>query len=52
MKFERKPIESNPTCAMCGKAINSHTPEKMKECANERKNANTNTGSKPEYSKS
>ncbi|HXU95884.1 MAG TPA: hypothetical protein VFP45_05555 [Candidatus Nitrosotalea sp.] len=37
MKFERKPIEVTPTCAMCGKPINAHTPEQMKICTQERR---------------
>jgi hypothetical protein len=37
MKFERKPIEVTPTCAMCGKPINVHTPDQMKFCALERR---------------
>ena len=37
MKFERKPIEVTPTCAMCGKPINLHTSDQMKFCALERR---------------
>ena len=37
MKFERKPIEVTPTCAMCGKLVNLHTTEQMKICTQERK---------------
>ncbi|MDE1762747.1 MAG: hypothetical protein KGH88_00685 [Thaumarchaeota archaeon] len=48
MKFERKPIETNPTCAMCGKAIKSHTAEEMTKCVNERRDANTNARSNPQ----
>ena len=37
MKFERKPIEVTPTCAMCGKPINIHTTDQMKFCTQERR---------------
>ena len=37
LKFERKPIEPNPTCAMCGKPIKLHTMEEIKKCSNERR---------------
>ena len=37
MKFERKPIEVTPTCAMCGKPINAHTSEQIKSCTQERR---------------
>lgn len=37
MKFERKPIESKPTCAMCGRSIRDHTQEEMNICIKERK---------------
>ena len=39
MKFERKPILPNPTCAMCGKPIKDHTTEEIKNCAKERRNS-------------
>jgi len=39
MKFERKPIRPNPTCAMCGKPINEHTSQEMKICMEERRNS-------------
>jgi len=38
MKFERKPIQPNPTCAMCGKPIKEHTSQEMKICMEERHN--------------
>ena len=37
MKFERKPIQPNPTCAMCGKPIKVHTSEEIKNCMKERR---------------
>jgi hypothetical protein len=37
MKFERKPIEVLPTCAMCTRPIKEHTPEQMKICKGERR---------------
>jgi hypothetical protein len=37
MKFERKPIEVTPTCAMCGKSVKEHTAEQMKSCSQERR---------------
>ena len=39
MKFERKPIQPNPTCAMCGKPIKEHTSEEIKICMGERRNS-------------
>lgn len=39
MKFERKPIQPNPTCPMCGKPIKEHTSEEMKNCTNQRREA-------------
>jgi len=42
LKFERKPIQPNPTCAMCGKSIKDHTSEQMKFCIDERRKANNN----------
>jgi hypothetical protein len=39
MKFERKPIQSNPTCAMCGKPIKEHTSQETKICMEERRNS-------------
>ena len=39
MKFERKPIQSNPTCAMCGKSIKEHTCEEIKICMEQRRNS-------------
>jgi len=39
MKFERKPIQPNPTCAMCGKSINDHTKDEIKICVKERRNS-------------
>lgn len=35
--FERKPIQPEPTCAMCGKIVKKHTPEEMKICMEERR---------------
>ncbi|MGC1708325.1 MAG: hypothetical protein WA799_00785 [Nitrosotalea sp.] len=43
MKFERKPIQPIPTCAMCGKPIKDHTQEEIKSCANNRRNVNVGT---------
>ncbi|MEO9276777.1 MAG: hypothetical protein ABI340_03205 [Nitrososphaera sp.] len=40
MKFERKPIQPNPTCPMCGKPTKEHTSEEMKNCINQRREAN------------
>ncbi|MEO9308499.1 MAG: hypothetical protein ABI342_09355 [Nitrososphaera sp.] len=37
MKFERKPIISIPTCAMCAKPVKEHSPEQMKLCTEERR---------------
>ncbi|WP_165776402.1 hypothetical protein [Candidatus Nitrosotalea bavarica] len=37
MKFERKPIEIIPTCAMCSRPVKEHTPEQMKSCTEERR---------------
>ena len=37
MKFERKPIEIVPTCAMCARPVKAHTPEQMKFCTEERR---------------
>lgn len=37
MKFERKPIQVTPTCAMCARPVKEHTPEQMKLCADERR---------------
>jgi len=39
MKFERKPIQPNPTCAMCGKPIKEHTPSEINKCVNERRSS-------------
>jgi hypothetical protein len=39
MKFERKPIQPNPTCSMCGKPINEHTLEEIKICMEKRRNS-------------
>ena len=39
MKFERKPIQPNPTCAMCGKPIKEHTLEEIKNCMEQRRNS-------------
>ena len=39
MKFEHKPIQPNPTCAMCGKPIKEHTFQEMKICMEERRNS-------------
>lgn len=39
MKFERKPIESIPTCPMCTRAIKEHTQGQIKSCMELRKNA-------------
>ena len=39
MKFERRPIEISPTCAMCGMPVKNHTPEQMKFCTDERRKA-------------
>jgi hypothetical protein len=39
MKFERKPIQPNPTCAMCGKLIKEHSIEEIKICMEERRNS-------------
>ncbi|TSA18277.1 MAG: DUF2256 domain-containing protein [Nitrosopumilales archaeon] len=39
MKFERKPIQPNPTCAMCGKPIKEHTSEEIKICMEKRRNS-------------
>jgi len=30
MPFERKPIVSDPTCAMCGKSIKNHSKDELK----------------------
>ncbi len=40
LEFERKPIQSIPTCAMCGKPVKDHTTEEIKKCANTRRNVN------------
>ncbi|MGI0069674.1 MAG: hypothetical protein ACREAN_05400 [Nitrosopumilaceae archaeon] len=45
MKFERKPIVITPTCAMCGKLVNEHTPEQMKHCTGERRKSQVKTSS-------
>jgi len=37
MKFERKPIEIVPTCAMCSKPVKEHNKEQMKFCTEERR---------------
>ena len=37
MKFERKPIEIVPTCAMCSRPVKEHSKEQMKLCAEERR---------------
>jgi hypothetical protein len=37
MKFERKPIEIQPTCAMCGRPVKDHDSEQMKFCTTERR---------------
>jgi len=37
MKFERKPIEITPTCAMCSRPVKEHTMEQMKFCTEERR---------------
>lgn len=37
MKFERKPIEVTPTCAMCARPIKEHTLEQIKFCTEERR---------------
>lgn len=37
MKFERKPIQPNPTCAMCGKSIKEHTLQEMQKCSEQRR---------------
>lgn len=37
MKFERKPIEVAPTCAMCSKPVKEHNTEQMKSCTEERR---------------
>ena len=37
MKFERKPIEVTPTCAMCGRSVKEHTQDQMKFCSGERR---------------
>jgi len=39
MKFGSKPIQPNPTCAMCGKPIKEHTYEEIKNCMEERRNS-------------
>lgn len=39
MKFERKPIQPSPTCAMCGKPIKEHTQEEIKICMEKRRNS-------------
>ena len=42
MKFERKPIEPTPTCAMCSRPVKDHTQEQMRYCANERRKTSEN----------
>ena len=37
LKFERKPIQPTPSCAMCGKPVKDHTQEEMKICIEERR---------------
>jgi hypothetical protein len=37
MKFERKPIEKTPTCAICARPVKDHNPEQMKYCTEERR---------------
>ena len=37
MKFERKPIEVTPTCAMCSRPVKEHTMEQIKSCSEERR---------------
>lgn len=37
MKFEKKPIEITPTCAMCTRPIQDHSQEQMKFCTDERR---------------
>ena len=39
LKFERKPIQPNPMCAMCGKSVKDHTKEQMEFCMEERRKA-------------
>lgn len=39
MKFERKSIQPNPTCAMCGKPIKEHMPQEIKICMEKRRNS-------------
>jgi endogenous inhibitor of DNA gyrase (YacG/DUF329 family) len=43
MKFERKPIDIIPTCAMCGKPVKGHNPEQMKFCSEERRKSKIST---------
>jgi len=43
LKFERKPIQSIPTCAMCGKPVKDHTQEEIKNCSNNRRNTKVAT---------
>jgi len=40
MPFERKPIQPEPTCAICGKPIKNHNSEEMKTCMEERRRRN------------
>jgi hypothetical protein len=37
MKFERKPIEIVPTCAMCSRPVKEHNKEQIKSCTEERR---------------
>ncbi|CUR51826.1 exported protein of unknown function [Nitrosotalea devaniterrae] len=37
MKFERKPIEIVPTCAMCSRPVKAHDKEQLKFCTEERR---------------
>jgi hypothetical protein len=39
MKFERKPIKLNPTCAMCGLSIKDHTMAEIKICIEKRRSS-------------
>lgn len=43
LKFERKPIQSIPTCAMCGRPVKVHTLEEIKNCSNNRRNTKVTT---------
>jgi len=39
LKFEKKPIVPNPTCAICGKPVKNHSNQDIKTCMEERRRA-------------